>query len=86
MPSSDRWHKELLRQMAAPTSTRPAVITAGLVETLAEFLVFRHLFRGASIVLMRWDKLSTLVAKVDPTYLEVTRELEVFHTFLRTTK
>ncbi|MGD0302914.1 MAG: hypothetical protein ABSE86_38075 [Bryobacteraceae bacterium] len=84
MPSSGRWHKELLNQMAAPTSTRPAVITSGLVDTLSEFLAFRHQFRGASIVLMRWDKLSTLVAKVDHTYLAVTHELEAFRTFLRT--
>ena len=34
MPSPDRWHKELLNQMAAPTSTRPAVITSDLVEKL----------------------------------------------------
>jgi hypothetical protein len=83
MPSSDRWHKELLNQMAAPTSTRPAVITSGLVETLSEFLAFRHLFRGASIVSMRWDKLSPLVAKVDQTYLQARQELESFQTFLR---
>ena len=57
MPSSDAWHKELLNQMAAATDTRPAVITSGLVEILSEFLAFRHLFRGASIALMRWDKL-----------------------------
>jgi hypothetical protein len=85
IPSSGRWHKELLIQLAAPTNTHPAVITSGLVDTLSEFLAFRHQFRGASIVLMRWDKLSTLVAKVDQTYLEVTRELETFQTFLQTT-
>jgi len=44
--------------MAAPTNARPAVITTDLVEALSEFLAFRHLFRGASIALMRWDKLA----------------------------
>jgi hypothetical protein len=83
MPPSDKWHKELLNQMAAPTNTRPAVITSDLVEILSEFLAFRHLFRGASIALMRWDKLSPLVAKVDQTYLQARRELETFQTFLR---
>ena len=82
IPSSDAWHKELLNQMAAPTNTRPAVITSGLVETLSEFLAFRHLFRGASIALMRWDKLSPLVAKVDQTYSQVRQELESFQEFL----
>ena len=54
--------------MAAPTNTRPAVITPDLVETLSEFLAFRHLFRRASIALMRWDKLAALSAKADQTY------------------
>jgi hypothetical protein len=84
MPSSNAWHKELLNQMAAPTSTRPAVISSGLVETLSEFLAFRHLFRGASIALMRWDKLSPLVAKVDRTYQQTRQELETFRTFVQT--
>jgi hypothetical protein len=83
MPSSDAWHKELLNQMAAATDTRPAVITSDLVETLSEFLAFRHLFRGASIALMRWDKLYPLVSKVDQTYTQTRTELETFQTFLR---
>ena len=66
-PSSDSWHKDLLRQMSAPTPERSAVLSTGLVEVLNEFLAFRHLFRGASIALMRWDKLHPLVAKVDRT-------------------
>ncbi len=83
MPSSDAWHKELLNQMAAPTDTRPAVITPGLVAILSEFLAFRHLFRGASIAPMRWNKLSPLVAKSDQTYRQTRREIETFLTFLR---
>jgi hypothetical protein len=55
MPSADTWHKELLNQVSAPANTRPAVLTSQLVEVLSEFLAFRHLFRGASIALMRWD-------------------------------
>ncbi len=53
MPESNAWHKELLNQMSTPTNTRPAVITSDLVDILSEFLAFRHLFRGASIALMR---------------------------------
>ncbi|HUA85248.1 MAG TPA: hypothetical protein VMB85_15400 [Bryobacteraceae bacterium] len=82
MPSSDAWHKELLNQMASATTTRPAVITSGLVEVLSEFLAFRHLFRGASIALMRWDKLYPLVSKVQETYTQTRDELESFRMFL----
>jgi hypothetical protein len=83
MPSADTWHKELLNQVSAPANTRPAVLTSQLVEVLSEFLGFRHLFRGASIALMRWDKLSPLVAKVDETYGQVRQELEAFQRFLQ---
>ena len=63
VPANEAWHRTLLHQMAAPRGSRPAVITSELMEVLGEFLAFRHLFRGASIALMRWDKLSPLVAK-----------------------
>jgi hypothetical protein len=83
MPSSEAWHRELLNQMAAPTNARPAVLSLSLVETLGEFLAFRHLFRGASIALMRWNKLAPLVAKVDQTSIDARREIEAFQFFLR---
>jgi len=83
IPSSESWHRDLLSQMAAVTEARPAVITTDLVKRLAELLAFRHLFRGASIALMRWDKLSPLVANVDGVYEETVRELNQFQRFLR---
>ena len=83
IPSSESWHRDLLSQMAAATDARPAVITTNLVTRLAELLAFRHLFRGASIALMRWDKLSPLVAKVDGVHEETVRELNQFQRFLR---
>ena len=83
IPSSESWHRDLLSQMTAATEARPAVITADLVARLAELLAFRHLFRGASIALMRWDKLSPLVAKVDGVYEEAVQELSQFQRFLR---
>jgi len=83
LPSSDAWHKELLNQMVVPTNTRPAVISSGLAEVLSEFLAFRHLFRGASIALMRWEKIQPLIAKVDWTFVQTTQEIEGFQSFLR---
>ncbi len=54
LPASESWHRHLLVQMSEATPTRPAVLSADLLATLKEFLAFRHLFRGASIALMRW--------------------------------
>jgi hypothetical protein len=82
LPSSDSWHRDLLVQMSQGTANRPAVLSPSLVEVLNEFLAFRHLFRGASIALMRWDKLHPLVAKVDNTYEHARSELEAFAAFV----
>jgi hypothetical protein len=82
LPSSDSWHRDLVKQMSERTAKRPAVLSPGLVEVLGEFLAFRHLFRGASIALMRWEKLSPLIAKVDPTYELAKAEIEAFAHFI----
>jgi hypothetical protein len=82
LPSSDSWHRDLLLQVSTATPTRPAVLSKDLVESLTEFLGFRHLFRGASIALLRWEKLYPLVTKVDRTYENARNQLEAFAGFL----
>src|SRR5208282_4862893 len=81
IPSSESWHRDLLSEMTAATEARPAVITTDLVRRLAELLAFRHLFRGASIALMRWDKLSPLVANVDGVQKKLFESLSNFNFF-----
>jgi len=68
--------------MSKTTAKRPAIISPDLLEVLGEFLAFRHLFRGASIVLMRWEKLAPLIAKVDQTHDQVRMEIEAFVSFI----
>lgn len=82
IPDSDSWHKELLNQISQPTSKRPAVISGTLAELLGEFLAFRHLFRGASIVLMRWEKLAPLLAKVGVAYEQTCADIKRFMRFI----
>lgn len=82
LPSSESWHRDLLVQMAHKTADRPPVLSVSLLEVLKEFLAFRHLFRGASIALMRWDKLQPLVARVEDTYEHAKSEFEAFATFV----
>ena len=60
---------------------RPAVITTDLVTSLGEFLAFRHLFRGASVALMRWDKLAPLLAKLDSLHRDVAEQMREFERF-----
>lgn len=84
VPTAESWHRDLLTQMSRPTDRRPAVLSTDLLATLKEFLAFRHLFRGASIALMRWNKLYPLVNKVYPTYVRIDGELKDFAAFIDT--
>lgn len=82
VPASETWHRDLLLQMSASTATRPAVLSPDSLVTLKEFLAFRHLFRGASIALMRWGKLHPLVMKIEQVYPQVDHELRTFSAFV----
>ena len=84
LPPSDSWHRALLNQMESPTTTRPAVISAELVKSLAELLAFRHLFRGASIALMRWDKLVPLIDQANAVHDEFVQQISRFSVFAHT--
>lgn len=86
LPSSDSWHRGLLNQMANPTTKRPAVISSELVKPLAELLAFRHLFRGASIALMRWDKLAPLIDQANAVHDEFVTQMGRFSVFCHTLK
>ena len=83
LPNTPNWHRELLVQMAAPTSRRAAVISDGLRPALGDYLAFRHLFRGASIALMRWEKLIPLLNSVDQTHRQFSAEVSQFLERLR---
>jgi hypothetical protein len=75
LPPSDSWHRDLLNQMTQATALRPAIISLDLRNSLGELLAFRHLFRGASVAMMRWDKLAPLVAKVPVVHAETMKEI-----------
>jgi hypothetical protein len=46
---------------------RQAVLSEELAGKLKEYLAFRHLFRGASIALMRWSKMQPLAVQARDT-------------------
>ena len=78
VPSAGAWHRDLLEQMTQTTTFRRAVISEELAETLKEYLAFRHLFRGASIALMRWNKMQPLANRAQATFPQLEDELAVF--------
>ncbi len=76
VPTGDRWHRDLLVQMAQPTPNRASVLSAELVKTLTEYQGFRHFYRHSYSFFLSWDKMKPLVLNIYPTWQTTRTELE----------
>jgi hypothetical protein len=71
-------HRELLDSMSQPGTGRSAVISQSLVDSLDSYLDFRHFFRHAYILNLRWDRMRTLVLGCEETLKLLEDELDGF--------
>lgn len=71
LPGGSSWHQELLRRMASPSSLRPAVIDDALSKRLTEYLGFRHFYRHAYPLTLKWKRIQPLVQGLEQTYREI---------------
>ena len=77
-PSADRWHKELLTQMAAYTDKRIPVISENSLEDLSQYMQFRHFFRHSYSFQLNWDKIRPLVENIHAVWQQTKMELQNF--------
>ena len=78
VPGAGAWHRDLIEQSTQATASRQPVISEDLAGKLKEYLAFRHLFRGASIALMRWSKMQPLADRASETLRQFESELSAF--------
>lgn len=78
IPSGMTSHISLLRQMAQPTSLRPAVISDELRQRLRDYMDFRHVFRHAYSFELKWRKMADLILHCEDTLDMLQTELEAF--------
>lgn len=86
VPTSDRWHIELLESMATEpqAQTRPPVISNELKDELEEYLKFRHLFRNIYGPRLCWNRLEELLTELKNTVLMAfVEEIEKFDLLLK---
>lgn len=84
VPSSDRWHRELLTQMTAEIpSVRPSVIDSSVLSDLVLILAFRHFFRHAYAVAFDPERLATEVKRVLSIEPTIRDALDGFVAFLK---
>ena len=77
-PEGERWHIELLNQVALQTESRSAVISGDSRERLRDYLAFRHRSRHASVHYLVWNSMAQLVASISQTWNIVRSEILQF--------
>lgn len=82
-PASDRWHAQLLEDMALDLpGIRPAVLPRDTVERLARLMRLRHVLRNLYAWSVRRDELDVHVASLEATHTAVVASLSTFDEFL----
>jgi hypothetical protein len=83
LPEGRDWHRELLRQLhVALPPHRPAVISEATMESLQEFLGFRHVVRNVYAFQFQPERVEVLVNALGPVFEQVREELATFTRFL----
>lgn len=78
VPAGDRWHRDLLDQVATSRGLRGVLISEETKKVLREYLAFRHFFRQAYTYVLRWEEMRDLVERLGPTWRQARAEIEVF--------
>jgi hypothetical protein len=79
----ERWHSELLNQMALDLpQVRPPVLTKAVVTHLDEYRKFRHLVRNVYATNLDPDRMEALVASLPAIWNQVCQDLSTFIQFL----
>lgn len=77
-PEGERWHIELLNQVALQTKGRSAVISEESRQRLRDYLAFRHRSRHAYAHYLDWNGMAQLVAGISKTWNVVRSEIFQF--------
>jgi len=78
VPEGERWHTELLHQVARPTGKRSSLISEETRLSLREYLAFRHHSRHAYAHHLEWDRMRNLVVQMLDTWDRVRSEIQRF--------
>lgn len=78
VPHGPDSHRQLLDAMSRPGPGRPAVISEGLRERLDKYLDFRHFFRHAYAIDLRWERMAQEGYRCEDVLRDFEFELDAF--------
>ena len=82
MPQGERWHEQLLEQMAAPKAERPPVISESTFALLQELLAFSHVYNNIYDEELEYEKTEENAKRVGDLFTMFSEELDTFIVFL----
>jgi len=78
-PSGERWHRDLLEQMAEERlEERPAVLSVRTLDLLDDFLAFRHLIRSLYAFELDVERLRYLIDQLPEAFFCIKQDLGSF--------
>jgi len=79
MPGGENWHADLLLQMAKPLKgIRNEVIFMETMNTLKEYMRFRHLFRHIYGFELKWERFAYLFIGLEDIFQKLASDIEKF--------
>lgn len=79
----DRWHRELLERMCLDIpETRPRVLSDATFNDLLELMRFRHFKRYYFGTAYDWERIDSLLRRIERLSDHLPSELQAFRTFL----
>lgn len=78
IPSGQKWHVEILKQMTLKTGTRKEVISIEVFEILKEYLLFRHFVRHSYKWRLNWEEFKNIALNAEDIWLKVKEQLNQF--------
>ncbi|MDD5435110.1 MAG: hypothetical protein PH343_06750 [Nitrospira sp.] len=83
VPSGYEWHRELLRQMAISLpQLRPHVLSQESIQSLDEYLAFRHVVRNIYAFQFNPERIERLIVELPHVFSIVSSDLKAFADFL----
>ena len=78
IPTGQKWHVEILKQMTLKTDTRKEIISIEVFEILKEYLLFRHFVRHSYKWRLNWEEFKNIALNAEDNWLKVKEQLNQF--------
>jgi len=82
IPEGPFWHQSLLEQMTLQNNSRPPLVSKELESVLHLYMNFRHVFRHAYAIELKWKKMESLVVAFPMNFSLFKAEIELFLSFI----